>query len=254
MLHSEALLKHEGRFPQIPAGRDVAGWKEVSIVENGEELVSLRDISPKIIVKPIYLEWGIQGATEQSLARVGVAERLMVVAQTLPNDVGLVIYDPYRAFETQKGLFDSFTEKLTREGNVFASEEELLAAVQVYVSTPSLNPDKPAPHLTGGAIDLGLIDLKSGHILDMGADFDHFGIESRTDFYENRSNYQDEIYRTNRRSLYWAMIKQGFTNYKDEYWHYDFGNQFWAIQTGEIARYGGMVKGVPLRQSLLELG
>jgi D-alanyl-D-alanine dipeptidase len=34
------------------------------------------------------------------------------------------------------------------------------------------------------------------------------------------------------------MIAAGFTNYPLEWWHFDFGDQFWGAITDRIARYG----------------
>ncbi len=34
------------------------------------------------------------------------------------------------------------------------------------------------------------------------------------------------------------MIEKGFTNYPMEWWHYDYGNQFWAKIKGVNAIYG----------------
>ena len=42
----------------------------------------------------------------------------------------------------------------------------------------------------------------------------------------------------NRRLLFNAMVDQGFTNYSEEWWHFDYGNQFWALINGVHAIYG----------------
>lgn len=34
------------------------------------------------------------------------------------------------------------------------------------------------------------------------------------------------LFHQNRKILYDAMIIAGFTNYPEEWWHFDFGNQF----------------------------
>ena len=46
------------------------------------------------------------------------------------------------------------------------------------------------------------------------------------------------ITRDLRRLLFWAMADQGFTAYVEEWWHFDFGNQFWGSITGHPAIYG----------------
>jgi D-alanyl-D-alanine dipeptidase len=42
----------------------------------------------------------------------------------------------------------------------------------------------------------------------------------------------------NRRMLCSVMTAAGFSNYAEEWWHYDFGNQFDSARTGRPARYG----------------
>ena len=31
----------------------------------------------------------------------------------------------------------------------------------------------------------------------------------------------------------------GFTAYLEEWWHFDYGDQFWGLATGRAARYAG---------------
>ena len=40
--------------------------------------------------------------------------------------------------------------------------------------------------------------------------------------------HAEEPFTTNRRLLFHAMTGAGFTNYRGEWWHFDFGNQRWA--------------------------
>jgi len=72
--------------------------------------------------------------------------------------------------------------------------------------------------------------------LDMGTDFDSFEIMAQTAYFK-RVQGGEEVHQ-NRRLLYIVMTQAGFTNYPEEWWHYDFGNQFWGKITGEKAKYG----------------
>lgn len=42
----------------------------------------------------------------------------------------------------------------------------------------------------------------------------------------------------NRRLLYTVMVEAGFTNYPLEWWHYDYGDQFWGHLSKRDAIYG----------------
>lgn len=79
--------------------------------------------------------------------------------------------------------------------------------------------------------------------LDMGTNFDHFGSEAATNYYEKKSNLTDpekEI-RNNRRLLYKIMRDAGFANYPEEWWHWSYGDQMWAANLGkQQALYGGI--------------
>jgi D-alanyl-D-alanine dipeptidase len=72
----------------------------------------------------------------------------------------------------------------------------------------------------------------------MCSEFDHFGPETATVFFENASSKDALEYRHNRRLLFWAMAAAGFTNYREEWWHFDYGNQFWGVILNQPARYG----------------
>ena len=56
-------------------------------------------------------------------------------------------------------------------------------------------------------------------------------------FFENEKN---EMVRENRRLLYNTMVGQGFTNLPSEWWHFDYGNRFWAFYKKKKAIYRGV--------------
>lgn len=99
---------------------------------------------------------------------------------------------------------------------------------------------KPSPHNTGGSVDLTICNSYD-EPLPMGVEFDYFGPEVATNFYERRTliNPQEIVFRENRRLLYHTMDDAGISNYNEEYWHFDFGNQFDAVRTKKpYAIYG----------------
>ena len=70
-------------------------------------------------------------------------------------------------------------------------------------------------HNLGTAVDLTLIRLRTGRPLDMGTRYDSFTPRSST------LNARGAVLR-NRLALRRAMAAEGFTNYRREWWHYDF--------------------------------
>lgn len=223
----------------IPEPTSSRGWKDVLIVENGEKLVLLNNLSPTLIrIDPQYLKQNIPFAIEEMYLRDKAAKALIRATELLPDGLKIVVWDAWRSLDVQQSLFDTFKAELARK-NPEWDDNRLNRETQTYVSLPSSNSKRPSPHSTGGAIDLSICDFENKP-LPMGVPFDFFGKESSTNYYENLSNITQEqiVYRNNRRLLFHAMTRAGFTNYDKEYWHYDFGNQFDAIRKNTIAVYG----------------
>jgi len=221
----------------IPANRSVDGWKDVEIKENGEPLVLLNNYAPDhiTVLQQYYLQ-GLSNSINECFCREGLATRLLTAAKAMPAGYKLLIWDAWRPIEVQNELFEIYKGKLEQDTEL--TGEALINEAQKYISLPSTDQTKPSPHLTGGAIDLTMIDA-NGQRLDMGTEFDHFGPEAQTDYFETKPNpsKKDISIKKNRRFLYNLLTAAGFTNYPHEWWHFDYGNQFWAVQTGREAIY-----------------
>lgn len=70
-------------------------------------------------------------------------------------------------------------------------------------------------HNQGVAIDLTVIDLRTGAEFDMGTPFDEFSERSHT-------ASASGLHASNRALLGDAMRRAGFVNYVDEWWHFSF--------------------------------
>ena len=78
-------------------------------------------------------------------------------------------------------------------------------------------------HSRGSTVDVTLIridTLNYGQELDMGSEWDYFGVKSWTN-YDSISSLQKE----NRRLLQDVMIKFGFKPYSKEWWHFTLENE-----------------------------
>lgn len=234
---------HNINFQKIPLLPNITSWKDVKIRECGEKLVSLDKLySDRIIVESQYFSKGIKGSIKECFVRETVAKMLIEASRRLPNYFKLVIWDAWRPIEVQEAIFNRYKEKLkglTPEIN----EENLLMFAQKHVSLPSSDEKNPSPHSTGGAVDLSIVD-SSGNYLNMGTAFDEFSIKSNTRYYEQLLEGEkalsdsDLVILNNRRLLFQTMTAVGFTNYPEEWWHYDYGNQFWGKSKGVNAIYG----------------
>jgi hypothetical protein len=79
----------------------------------------------------------------------------------------------------------------------------------------------------------------------MGTVLDEVSEKTLTLYFENldQTSISDEERETrdNRRLLWNVMVEAGFSNYPEEWWHFDFGNQFDAARTGHTAIYAAAV-------------
>ena len=79
---------------------------------------------------------------------------------------------------------------------------------------------KESTHSRGSAIDLTLLDMKTGHEVDMGGPFDLFSEVSHPDY----RGITDEQY-ANRMLLRSAMERNGFEPYECEWWHFRLADE-----------------------------
>ena len=198
------------------------------IMDSGQELVSLADSG--MLLDPKYFEWQYSKDPEMKL-REDALKNLLKARDILRERVGnalwnFKIWDCFRTLETQRLLFDAYAQDL-RKAHPEWSDDAIEDAVQVFVSFPSFDPDRPAPHNTGGAVDLTIVD-ENGEELDMGTEFDEFVEKAHTDFFDDSQVEAEIEIHKNRMLLKEVMEEAGFVNYSQEWWHFSYGDQFWA--------------------------
>lgn len=226
------------KHPPIP---DInTGAYTPQLEECGEPIISLSQLSDKIEICSYYYQHGYEGALADCYLRVGAAELLVRAAELLPRGCKLVVFDGWRPFQLQQSIYSRYKQKLMQQG--WSDGPELQQELSRFVAPPSNQPDKPTPHLTGGAVDLTIAD--EAGLIDMGTSFDDFSEKAATRYYEEIAVTDDQIrrIRENRRMLYQLMTEVGFTNYPNEWWHYDYGNVPWARQKKCKAKYQGVIE------------
>lgn len=190
----------------------------------------------RILADMKYIRAGYNGAIDIAYARRNVADKLLKAASLLPDGYRLLIYDAWRPYSVQKALYDEYFDKLAKDpANQGLSEEELHALAKKFVSFPVMGKALSYVHSSGGAIDLTLA-YDDGTELYMGCGFDEFTPLASSDAYESI----DCEARDNRRLLYTVMTEAGFTNYHEEWWHFDYGDLFWSSMTGNDAIYSSV--------------
>jgi len=131
----------------------------------------------------------------KAFLRKPVAEALLQVQQALKvHGIGLKIYDAYRPYTVTVKFFEVYPDT-------------------TFVASPKTG----SRHNRGCAVDLTLIDLKSGKELEMPTAFDDFTEKAM----HNYMNLTQKALQ-NRKILRDVMSKFGFIPYESEWWHYDF--------------------------------
>ena len=178
------------------------------------------------LIEPAYFE---QGLHDDPIVRVRqtVLEILEKARKTLPKNWNFKIWDGFRTTVVQQRLYDDLYKKLVQE-NPEWTHEKLHESVLGFVAEPTKDPLVAAPHNTGGAVDLTIVD-ENEEELSMGTAFDHFDKESYTFHFQNAAPGTPEYdFHKNRMILYEVLVPLGFFNYPDEWWHFSYGDKEWA--------------------------
>lgn len=208
-----------------------ATYQSIPIRECGEPLLDL-SFYP-FVLEPKYFQLGLSD-TPKLYAREGIVVKLLKIQERL-NGLTFKIWDAWRSRVVQNNIYQKCWNDLQTQHPAWDTER-LKLEVGVFC-TDATDINRIPPHATGGALDLTLADV-NGLELRMGTEFDHFGPKASM-FYYDQTALDAEI-ATNRKLLREAMLFEGFSYYKDEWWHFDYGNQFWAFQTNRpFAIYGG---------------
>ena len=238
--------KRKPSYPPIDCSTEgwSLDWKNILIEDRREPLVSIKNSG--LVMASAYYNQGIHGALPEIYVRETVLDKLLLAQQYLQEThpgYRVQVWDGWRPISVQQALFDAYKATVCADASAWASPEEKrlfdlenrrtdadqaefdrLATIktQHFVSLPSDDPHCPSPHLTGGSVDVTIVDA-NGNPLDMGTEFDDFSDRAHTNYFEG----QDSPIRDNRRLLFSVMTRAGFTNFPYEWWHFDFGNQFY---------------------------
>lgn len=205
------------------------GWQQIAampVAESGAPLQSLPE-HPRLRLRPVYFEQGIEGASPDILLRAPAVERLMAALDSLPEAYGFEVLDGWRSLAVQSALRESFRSRIVARHPEY-DEAQIQAALDQFVANPH-RPGMTPPHLTGGSVDLTLFDTATGGVLDMGTAFDEPSSRSHSGALEREAPSPARLHR---RILIHTMLSAGFTNLPTEWWHFDYGNQNWAFFSG----------------------
>ncbi|GAB7183450.1 D-Ala-D-Ala dipeptidase [Kitasatospora sp. Ki12] len=163
--------------------------------------------------------------------RPAVLDRLLDAQAQLPDGLRLLFVEGYRPPELQGRYFAEYAAEL-RAANPDWPDDRVRSATSRYVSPPEI-----APHSAGAAVDLTLADA-DGRELDLGTRVNASPEESAGACYTDADGIGAQA-RANRRLLGSVLTGAGLVNYPTEWWHWSYGDRYWALATGAPAALYG---------------
>jgi D-alanyl-D-alanine dipeptidase len=166
-----------------------------------QEIVNLKDFIPGITLDVRYatannLMHRPMYRTSAAFLRLPAAQALLAIEQQLrPMGYGLKVYDGYRPYKVTVAFYEAYRDT-------------------TFVASPYTG----SRHNRGCAVDLTLIDLKTGKELFMPTPYDAFTKQASATWTEGLS----EEALKNRKLLQDVMLQHGFVIYPSEWWHFDF--------------------------------
>ncbi|MEU7376236.1 M15 family metallopeptidase [Streptomyces albidoflavus] len=165
--------------------------------------------------------------------RAGVLDRLHQAERQLPAGFRLLIVEGYRPPALQRAYFDAYLAELRAQHRDWDAAQ-LRTAASRYVSPPEI-----APHSAGAAVDLTLTDA-DGTELDLGTRLNASPEESGGACFTDAPGLGPAA-RRHRAVLAAALTGAGLCNYPTEWWHWSYGDRYWALTTGAPAALYGPV-------------
>ena len=198
------VLLSDDRITSIPA------------IENGEPLVEL--FTRGVVT------------TGRQFARESVADRLALADTFLPAGIRLQVVEGLRPVESQQEIYDGYRAELERL-HPGISDHDVHVLASRFVS-----PIEVAPHVAGAAVDLTLVGAHGP--LDLGTPIDATPEQSNGACFFAATNISREA-RTNRALLADVLTAAGLVNYPTEWWHWSYGDRYWAYaENHPAALYG----------------
>lgn len=187
----------------IAFGQNKYGLKTVKFEEyskSSDKLVNLETFIPGIILDIRYAT--TNNFTHEKIYNLARAYALKPVAESLKKaqadfnklGVGIKIFDAYRPYKATVKFYEVYRDT-------------------TYVASPY----RGSRHNRGCAIDMTIVDLKTGKELQMPTEFDSFKKEAWP-----TTPVKDPVIKKNRDLIISVMEKHGFKVNASEWWHFDF--------------------------------
>ncbi|MFS3129492.1 M15 family metallopeptidase [Nocardioides sp. Bht2] len=193
--------------------------------------LEVRDSASPLVALPHHL------SPDHCLVRAEVAARLVEAAAALPDGVRLKVVEGHREPVLQQEIIARYSAEVCG-AHPGVGPAELDRLVSRFVA-----PLAVAPHVSGSAVDLTL-STDHGVELPMGTAIDATPEVSGGRCYTESVEISAEA-RANRNLLARVLGDVGMVNYPTEWWHWSWGDRYWALMTGAPAAVHGPIAAVP---------
>ena len=169
-----------------------------------------------------------------ALVRAGLADRLMAAGPAAAPRLRLRVVEGHRPVE--RAARDH--RAVLRRGCA-PTTPGIDAARAAPADRRFVAPVDVAPHVAGAAVDLTLVDV-CGEELDMGTPIDATPEDSDGAATSPPTGIGADA-RAHRELLAAVLSAHGLVNYPTEWWHWSYGDRYWALVTGAPAALYGPV-------------
>lgn len=188
----------------------------IKIKECGEPLVDIKKLCPDLVIaRRIKKE-------KRAFLRKTIVKMVCQAKSHLPKGMTFIIGDAWRPQYVQEEIFQGFVGRFS------------IKEAKKYVA-PSKG-KHVSGHMTGGAVDLRL--WKNNRKIPMKS--------SKLTYQENAKSFQPKLplyIQRNRQIMFNALRKAGLSNFSKEFWHWSYGDIWWARRSKKnIAIYGAVNK------------
>ncbi|WP_340537144.1 M15 family metallopeptidase [Nocardioides sp. GXZ039] len=214
-----------------------AGWADVVLMSDGAVTsVGVHESGAPLV--DVESAAGVVAFTGDTVAgrqlRGPVLDRLAEANAALPRDLRIALNEGYRTPQLQRFYFERYAARLAAE-HPHADTATVHRLASRFISPPEV-----APHTAGAAVDVVLTTVE-GDPLDVGCPIDASPEDSGGRCYTAHPDVKGEA-ATLRRELVRAMSGAGLVNYPTEWWHWSFGDRYWAMVTGARSALFGTIE------------
>ncbi len=205
----------------------------------GQAYYSRPNAATEVPVPGVPTSLYLRKSIAEMLAKINASLKNQAVTKFFGGEVELYIQDALRSVKLQAQLHDELIPALLRKNHPEMTDSELAERIKDIIGVPSVDPKKPSPHATGGAVDVVLRFKQStpGYVPGSRVPIGHVDGETSAriapDYFEQNEPQSDDdrLAQRNRRAFYAIMtgaaigFDTGLVVNPTEWWHWGCGDQ-----------------------------